>query len=71
VDNWSPALDLRILWRTALTVNRGEPPVHVDTLNIQRAHAEQAHTQSPAGAGSPAHAAAPAFAPAEDMSRVA
>ena len=37
VDNWSPALDLRILMRTALTVNRGEPPVHVDTLNIERA----------------------------------
>ena len=39
VDNWSPALDLKILWRTALTVNRGEPPVHVDTLNIQRSQA--------------------------------
>ncbi|MBG0562618.1 sugar transferase [Actinoplanes aureus] len=37
VDNWSPALDLKILWRTALTLQRGEPPVHVDTLNIQRA----------------------------------
>ncbi|MEV6306549.1 sugar transferase [Actinoplanes sp. NPDC051861] len=39
VDNWSPALDLRILWRTALTVNRDEPPVHVDTLNIERTKA--------------------------------
>jgi lipopolysaccharide/colanic/teichoic acid biosynthesis glycosyltransferase len=36
VDNWSPALDLKILWRTALTLERGEPPVHVDTLNIAR-----------------------------------
>ncbi|MFC7528415.1 sugar transferase [Actinoplanes sp. GCM10030250] len=36
VDNWSPMLDLRILLRTALTVNRDEPPVHVDTLNIAR-----------------------------------
>ncbi|WP_328477859.1 sugar transferase [Actinoplanes sp. NBC_00393] len=42
VDNWSPALDLKILWRTALTLQRGEPPVHVDVLNIQRAqHAPQ------------------------------
>jgi lipopolysaccharide/colanic/teichoic acid biosynthesis glycosyltransferase len=38
VDHWSPALDLRILWRTATTLHRSEPPVHVDTLNIQRAH---------------------------------
>jgi sugar transferase EpsL len=38
VDHWSPALDLRILWRTAITLHRGEPPVHVDTLNVQRAH---------------------------------
>jgi lipopolysaccharide/colanic/teichoic acid biosynthesis glycosyltransferase len=37
VDNWSPALDLRILWRTATTLHRGEAPVHVDELNIQRA----------------------------------
>lgn len=36
VDNWSPLLDLRILWRTAVTLNRGEPPVHVDQLNITR-----------------------------------
>ncbi|WP_083448974.1 sugar transferase [Actinoplanes rectilineatus] len=41
VDNWSPALDLRILWRTALTVQRGEPPVHVDTLNIERSGAPE------------------------------
>jgi lipopolysaccharide/colanic/teichoic acid biosynthesis glycosyltransferase len=37
VDHWSPALDLRILWRTATTLHRGEAPVHVDELNIQRA----------------------------------
>ncbi|GIE94091.1 sugar transferase [Paractinoplanes rishiriensis] len=37
VDHWSPALDLRILWRTATSLHRGEPPVHVDELNIQRA----------------------------------
>jgi lipopolysaccharide/colanic/teichoic acid biosynthesis glycosyltransferase len=37
VDNWSPALDLRILWRTVATVHRGEVPVHVDELNIRRA----------------------------------
>jgi len=39
VDHWSPALDLRILWRTATSLQRGEPPVHVDELNIQRAQA--------------------------------
>jgi lipopolysaccharide/colanic/teichoic acid biosynthesis glycosyltransferase len=38
VDNWSPALDLRILWRTAVSLQREEPPVHIDELNIQRAH---------------------------------
>ena len=37
VDHWSPALDLRILWRTVATLHRGEAPVHVDELNIQRA----------------------------------
>jgi lipopolysaccharide/colanic/teichoic acid biosynthesis glycosyltransferase len=37
VDHWSPALDLRILWRTFATLHRGEPPVHVDELNIRRA----------------------------------
>jgi sugar transferase EpsL len=37
VDHWSPALDLRILWMTATSLHRGEPPVHVDQLNIQRA----------------------------------
>jgi lipopolysaccharide/colanic/teichoic acid biosynthesis glycosyltransferase len=37
VDHWSPALDLRILWRTATTLRRGEAPVHVDELNISRA----------------------------------
>jgi lipopolysaccharide/colanic/teichoic acid biosynthesis glycosyltransferase len=37
VDHRSPALDLRILWRTFATLHRGEPPVHVDELNIQRA----------------------------------
>ena len=39
VDHWSPALDLRILWWTVASVRRGEPPVHVDELNIQRAQA--------------------------------
>jgi lipopolysaccharide/colanic/teichoic acid biosynthesis glycosyltransferase len=37
IDHWSPALDLRILWRTATSLHRGEPPVHVDQLNIERA----------------------------------
>ncbi|MEU4692527.1 sugar transferase [Actinoplanes sp. NPDC023714] len=36
VDNWSPLLDVKILFRTAVTLQRGEPPVHVDTLNIVR-----------------------------------
>ena len=44
VDHWSPALDLRILWRTATSLQRGEPPVHVDQLNIQR---RQAHDVRP------------------------
>ncbi|GAA1638546.1 sugar transferase [Actinoplanes couchii] len=39
VDNWSPLLDLKILWRTAITVNRDEPPVHVDEHNITRSSA--------------------------------
>ncbi|MDY7083580.1 MAG: sugar transferase [Actinomycetota bacterium] len=37
VDNWSPLLDLRILARTVAGLRRGEPPVHMDTLNITRA----------------------------------
>jgi len=37
VDHRSPALDLRILWRTVATLRRDEAPVHVDELNIQRA----------------------------------
>ncbi|MGX6603141.1 sugar transferase [Micromonosporaceae bacterium Da 78-11] len=37
VDHWSPALDLRIIWRTVATLNRDEAPVHVDELNIKRA----------------------------------
>jgi lipopolysaccharide/colanic/teichoic acid biosynthesis glycosyltransferase len=37
IDHWTPALDLRILWRTATSLHRGEPPVHVDQLNIERA----------------------------------
>ena len=37
VDHRSVALDLRILWRTVATLHRGEAPVHVDELNIQRA----------------------------------
>lgn len=37
IDNWSPWLDLRIVWRTFTGLHRGEPPVHVDTLNIGRA----------------------------------
>jgi lipopolysaccharide/colanic/teichoic acid biosynthesis glycosyltransferase len=36
VDNWSPALDLKILLRTAISLNRDEPPVHVDQINIAR-----------------------------------
>ena len=46
VDNWSPALDLRIVWRTFADLRRGEPPVHVDTLNIERA---QSGEPAPAG----------------------
>jgi lipopolysaccharide/colanic/teichoic acid biosynthesis glycosyltransferase len=43
VDNWSPALDLRIIWRTLTSLHRDEPPVHVDELNIRRAqHAHDA-----------------------------
>lgn len=41
VDHWSPALDLRILWMTATSLHRGEPPVHVDHLNIQRANSPE------------------------------
>jgi sugar transferase EpsL len=41
VDHWSPALDLRILWMTATSLHRGEPPVHVDQLNIQRARSPE------------------------------
>jgi lipopolysaccharide/colanic/teichoic acid biosynthesis glycosyltransferase len=37
VDHWSPALDLKILWRTFATLHRDEAPVRVDTLNIERA----------------------------------
>ncbi|MEU7907685.1 sugar transferase [Actinoplanes sp. NPDC049118] len=37
VDNWSPVLDLRILWLTVATLRRDEAPVHVDELNIRRA----------------------------------
>ncbi|MBU2666815.1 sugar transferase [Actinoplanes bogorensis] len=36
VDHWSPMLDLRIIVRTFADLRRGEPPVHVDTLNIAR-----------------------------------
>jgi lipopolysaccharide/colanic/teichoic acid biosynthesis glycosyltransferase len=37
VDNWSPALDLKILWRTVATLRRDDSPVRVDELNIRRA----------------------------------
>jgi lipopolysaccharide/colanic/teichoic acid biosynthesis glycosyltransferase len=37
VDHRSPALDLRIIWRTVATLRRDEAPVHVDELNIERA----------------------------------
>ena len=37
VDNWSPALDLRILWQTVATLRRDECPVRVDELNVRRA----------------------------------
>jgi len=42
VDNWTPLLDLHIIWRTFADLGRGEPPVHVDTLNIERARSEHA-----------------------------
>ncbi|WP_250007812.1 sugar transferase [Actinoplanes sp. M2I2] len=48
VDNWSPTLDLRILWRTVADLRRGEPPVHVDTLNIDRAREDAVHLDLPA-----------------------
>jgi lipopolysaccharide/colanic/teichoic acid biosynthesis glycosyltransferase len=44
VDNWSPLLDLKILWRTAVSLNREEPPVHVDQINIGR---QQAAVEQP------------------------
>ena len=44
VDNWSPLLDLRIIARTFTDLRRGEPPVHVDTLNIDRARHDGADT---------------------------
>ncbi len=37
VENWSPLLDLRILWRTVTDLHREEPAVRVDELNIRRA----------------------------------
>ncbi|MEV6346194.1 sugar transferase [Actinoplanes sp. NPDC051851] len=37
IDHWSPRLDLRILWMTVTGLHRGEPPVHVDDLNVKRA----------------------------------
>ncbi|GIF16506.1 sugar transferase [Actinoplanes teichomyceticus] len=37
IDHWSPLLDLKIIWRTVTGLRRGEPPVHVDTLNVRRA----------------------------------
>jgi sugar transferase EpsL len=36
VENWSPALDLKVLWRTVATLRRDECPVHVDEFNIRR-----------------------------------
>ncbi|GAA0499085.1 sugar transferase [Paractinoplanes deccanensis] len=42
VDNRSPLLDLRIIWRTFTSLRRGEPPVHVDELNIERARIDRA-----------------------------
>jgi lipopolysaccharide/colanic/teichoic acid biosynthesis glycosyltransferase len=36
VRNWSPALDLKILWMTVATLRRDECPVHVDEYNIRR-----------------------------------
>jgi lipopolysaccharide/colanic/teichoic acid biosynthesis glycosyltransferase len=36
VAHWSLRLDLRILWLTAATLGRDEPPVLVDDLNISR-----------------------------------
>jgi lipopolysaccharide/colanic/teichoic acid biosynthesis glycosyltransferase len=44
VDNWSPLLDLKILLRTAVSLNRDEPPVHVDQINIGR---QQAAVEQP------------------------
>jgi lipopolysaccharide/colanic/teichoic acid biosynthesis glycosyltransferase len=37
IDHWTPALDLKILWRTFTSLNRDEVPVRVDELNIKRA----------------------------------
>ncbi|WP_083971264.1 sugar transferase [Actinoplanes awajinensis] len=56
IDHWSPLLDLRIIGRTVTGLRRGEPPVHVDTLNIERAvEIPQQRVAEPA--------------PAEDLSR--
>ena len=38
VDNWSPALDLRILWMTVATLRRSHHRIYVDELNIRRLH---------------------------------
>ena len=45
VENWSLALDLRILFRTVGQLFRAEPDPFVDTLNIERARA----ARGPAG----------------------
>ncbi|GAA4588032.1 lipopolysaccharide/colanic/teichoic acid biosynthesis glycosyltransferase [Actinoplanes octamycinicus] len=40
IDNWSPLLDLRIIWRTFQGSHRGERPALVETLPAQRTSGE-------------------------------
>ena len=41
IDHWSPALDLKILWRTFRELGRSAEKPVVDTMNIERARARK------------------------------
>jgi lipopolysaccharide/colanic/teichoic acid biosynthesis glycosyltransferase len=41
IEHWSPALDAKIVWRTALELFRERPEPVVDEMNIARAKARQ------------------------------
>jgi sugar transferase EpsL len=41
IEHWSPALDAKIVWRTALELFRERPEPVVDELNIERAKARR------------------------------